>query len=83
MRIAKGIFVSLVIILLLVANYLYHFVVFNFKDFEKQFPFIAKFLNIQNDYFSFFFNHDVTPLYTFKNDLLTKYQKYSFLNKKS
>jgi len=35
------------------------------------------------DYLHYFWEHDPTPLYTLKNDLLTKYQKYSFLKREN
>lgn len=63
-------------------NYFYHKVTYSYWIFKKDNPDFPK-LNIKNDYYTFFFNHDTTPLYTFKNDILTKYEKYAFLNKKS
>jgi len=72
----------LFLLVLGVWNYFYHKVTYSYWIFKKDNPDFPK-LNIKNDYYTFFFNHDTTPLYTFKNDILTKYEKYSFLNKKS
>ena len=81
MKLLKITILALILIVGIVGNYFYHKIVFSYLKFKESYPNIN--LNIKNDYYTYFFKHDPTPLYTFKNDILTKYQKYSFLNKKS
>ncbi len=82
MKYFKYAFFVLLVLLLWVGNYFYHKLVFNNNSTTKNYSFLKK-LEFKNDYFHYFFLKNVTPLYTFKNDILTKYQKYSFENHKS
>lgn len=79
----KKVLFILFLLLLLVWNFFYHKATLNSIIFKKEYPKISRFFSIKDDYLHYFWQHDPTPLYTFKNDLLTKYEKYSLINKKS
>ena len=83
MTILKKIIIILFLIIFIFWNIAYHKAVLIYNKFSKNHPYIANIFYVKNDYVKYFFYHDVTPLYTFKNDILTKYQKYSFSNKKN
>ena len=73
-------FVGLLFILSIVFIYFYHSIVLNNYDFQKKYNVN---INVKNDYRHFFYlqNHD--PIFVFKNNILNKYAKYSFDNKKT
>jgi len=71
------------IIFLAIWSFFFHKAAINQYTFQKDYPKIAKYFKFTDDYVHYFWQHDPTPLYTFKNDLLTRYEKYSFLHKKS
>ena len=83
MKYIKYLVILLFIVFLWVGNYYYHKAVFDFWKFKKSNQEVWKLWNIKQDYLHFFVLHDTTPLYTFKNWILTKYAKYSYENNKN
>jgi len=79
----KKVLFILFLICLFIGNFFYHKATLNYIEFSKSSPTISKLFKLKMDYLHYFWQHDPTPLYTFKNDLLTNYQKYSFLEHKS
>jgi len=72
-------FISLLFILSIIFTYFYHSIVFNNFDFKKKYNVN---LDIKDDYRHFFNLQDHDPIFVFKNNILNKYAKYSFENKK-
>lgn len=60
--------------------YFYHKIVLNNDEFQKEYWLK---INVKNDYRHYFYYQNYDPLYVFKKELLDKYSKYSFENKKS
>ena len=72
-------FIWLLFILSIILNYFYHSIVLNNDTFKKKYNINV---DVKDDYRHFFFLQDHDPIFVFKNQILDKYTKYSFENKK-